>query len=93
MEGWVASSSTRPCADKGRALLDFVRDERELRSVVWDTGLCWPSPACCAAGKGSKDGAKYLYFTPAGSKRTHSESLVSVPAGSRRNKLATRSRK
>lgn len=113
MEGCVASSSTRPCIDEGRVLLDVARAERELRRVpraavgqwpclekageaeeqsgTW--GCAHPLQPAVPPGEGSKDGATRLHFTPAGSKPEHSESLVSVPAGGGRNKLATRSRK
>lgn len=80
MKSYVASSSTRPCTDKGRALPDFVRDKRELRGAAGTQGCAHLLQPDMPPGEGSKDGANHLYFTLAGSQPMHSESLVSIPA-------------
>lgn len=90
---YVASSSTRPCTDKGRALPDFVRDKCKLRGAAGTQGCAHLLQPDMPPGEGSKDGANHLYFTLAGSQAMHSESLLSIPADGGRNELAARSRK
>ena len=72
MERCVASSSTRPCVDKGRVLLDFIRDKPELHGAVWDAELCSPAPARCAARGGEHRWGKTLGFYP-GRINTHAQ--------------------